>query len=128
MADEKKAAPKKKVGDTKAGDADSTKSAQPTQDEKTMAIVAWFLFFVPLLTEQKDSKFVKFHVNQSLNLVLLSVASYVVASMLMVVLIGFLLIPLVGIGVFVLWIIGLLSAINGETKKLPVIGEIELIK
>lgn len=99
-----------------------------SQDEKTMAIVAWFLFFVPLLTDQKDSKFVKFHVNQSLNLVLLSVAGYVVASVLMVVLIGFLLLPVVGIGVFVLWIIGLISALNGETKRLPIIGNIELIK
>lgn len=104
------------------------KSTKVSQDEKTMAIVAWFIFFVPLLTDQKDSKYVKFHVNQSLNLTLVAIAGYFVASMLAVVLIGFLLMPIIGIATFVLWIMGLLSAINGEQKKLPLIGNFELIK
>jgi len=104
------------------------KSSKVSQDEKTMAIVAWFIFFVPLLTDQKDSKFVKFHVNQSLNLTILAVAGYFISTMLAVVLIGFLLMPVIGIATFVLWLLGLLSAINGEQKKLPIIGGFELIK
>ena len=31
--------------------------------------------------------------------------------------------PLLGIGFFVLWVMGLLSAINGQMKPLPVVGE-----
>lgn len=118
MAEEKKAMKTEKA----------TKAQGVSQDEKTMAIVAWFIFFVPLLTDQKDSEFVKFHVNQSLVLTLVSFAGYIISSILVVVLIGLLLLPVVGIGVFVLWVIGLMSAINGERKPLPIIGNIQLIK
>lgn len=104
------------------------KEKEITQDEKTMAVVAWFIFFVPLLTDQKDSKFVKFHVNQALNLILIGGAAYAVASILAIALIGFLLLPIIGVAMFILWIIGLIGALNGEMKKLPIIGDIELIK
>jgi uncharacterized membrane protein len=33
-----------------------------------------------------------------------------------------------GIFLFVIWIMAIISAINGEMKRLPVIGNIELIK
>ena len=99
-----------------------------SQDEKTMAIIAWFIFFIPLLTDQKDSKFVKFHVNQSLNLTLVAIAGWFLSSLLALLLIGLLLMPIVAIGTFVFWVIGLLSAVNGEMKRLPIIGNIELIK
>ncbi len=121
MAEKKTATEVKEVPAAPAG-------KKVSQDEKTMAIVAWFIFFVPLLTDQKDSKFVKFHVNQSFNLTLLAIAGYFIATMLAVVLIGFLLMPIIGIATFVLWIIGILSAVNGEMKRLPIIGNIELIK
>jgi uncharacterized membrane protein len=35
--------------------------------------------------------------------------------------------PLLWIGMLVLWIIGLMSAINGEMKRLPLIGKFDLI-
>lgn len=105
-------------------------SKEEIEKNKGMAIVAWFIFFVPLLTEAKDSKFVRFHVNQSLIYVIASVAVTVLGFILSVVTLGFgaILMPFVWIGLIVFWIIGLMSAINGEMKRLPLIGKFDLIK
>lgn len=103
-------------------------SKEEIEKNKGMAIVAWFIFFVPLLTDAKDSKFVRFHVNQSLIFVIVSLIAWTVVSLTAPILIGFLLMPLVSIALIVLWIIGLMSAINGEMKRLPLIGNFDLIK
>lgn len=93
---------------------------------KTMGIIAYFIFFIPLLVEPaKDSPYARFHANQGLLIVLIYVASMVVN-----------IIPILGqlVG-FVLWVagvvfffIGLIGAINGEAKELPYIGQYKLIK
>ena len=104
-------------------------SKEEIEKNKGMAIVAWFIFFVPLLTDAKDSKFVKFHVNQSLLFVLASAVFGVAGMILTIVTLGLfgLFMPLLWIGMLVLWIIGLMSAINGEMKRLPWIGKFDLI-
>ena len=104
-------------------------SKEEIEKNKGMAIVAWFIFFVPLLTDGKDSKFVKFHVNQSLLFVLASAVVGVAGMILTIVTLGLfgLFMPLLWIGMLVLWIIGLMSAINGEMKRLPLIGKFDLI-
>lgn len=88
---------------------------------KTFAILAYFIFFLPILAA-KDSKLAMFHANQSLILLLVWVATWVLSMI----------IPPIGliasIGVFVLWIIGILSAIQGQMKPLPLIGKYTLIK
>lgn len=82
-----------------------------------MAILAYFLFFIPLLTDAKDSPFAKFHANQSLLLLI----AYVVLSF----------IPFLGwllwMVVFVFWIIGIINASKGEMKELPLIGGIHIL-
>lgn len=99
--------------------ADTTTKADIDKN-KTMAILAYFIFFLPLLTDAKDSKFAKFHANQALLVTLIYVAGFVLTFFL----IGFL-IYIVG---FVFWIMGIISAVNGEMKRLPLIGNIEIIK
>lgn len=84
-----------------------------------MAIVAYILFFVPLLTESKNDPFVMFHVKQSLVLFIAFVASGLLGS---IPVIG-LLTGIVNIVLFVFWIMGILNAINGEKKELPIIGQ-----
>lgn len=97
-----------------------TTTKEDVEKNKVMAIVAYFIFFVPLLTDAKDSKFVKFHVNQAFLVFLM----YVAAMFFSFFLIGFILYPVA----FVFWILGLVSAINGEMKRLPIFGSVELIK
>lgn len=105
-------------------------SKEEIEKNKGMAIVAWFIFFVPLLTDAKDSKFVRFHVNQSLNFVLASFAIGIVSGILTGITLGLfaLLLPIIWIALLVFWIMGLMSAINGQMKRLPLIGNFELIK
>lgn len=102
------------------GQKNDTTTKADIDKNKTMAILAYFIFFLPLLTDAKDSKFAKFHANQALLVTLIYVAGFVLTFFL----IGFL-IYIVG---FVFWIMGIISAVNGEMKRLPLIGNIEIIK
>ena len=85
-----------------------------------MAVIAYILFFVPLLTEDKNDPFVKFHVKQGIVLFIAAILNMIFG---MVPVIGWLLSPLVAIGLLVLVIIGILNAVNGKEKPLPVIGQ-----
>lgn len=96
------------------------------EKNKGVAALAYLIFFIPLLVA-KESKFAKFHANQGLNLLLLSLAVNVVGGMIPI--IGwFIILPLGGVLTLVLFIMGIINAINGETKKLPLIGNVELLK
>jgi uncharacterized membrane protein len=94
-------------------------------NNKTMAILAYFLFFIPMLGSKK-SKFAMFHANQSLILLIISVGSNLVIGMIPGV--GGALSGLIGLGVFILWVMGILNAANGEVKPLPLVGGYTLIK
>lgn len=87
----------------------------------TMAIIAYFLFFVPLLTDSKNDPFVKFHVKQSLLLFVLVVVNMVLGAVISF--IWFFIGPLVGLGLFVLWIMGVINAANGKMQPVPVVGQ-----
>lgn len=90
------------------------------EKNKTMAVLAWIIFFIPLLTDAKDSPYAKFHANQSLLVAIL----YLVAGVTSFLLIGFLLYPVA----LIFWIMGIISASKGEMKRLPIIGNIDIIK
>jgi uncharacterized membrane protein len=100
------------------------------EKNKLMAIVGYIvpiLFFIPLVTEGKDSPFAKFHANQQLVLLIVAIAVNVAGTMIPV--IGwFLILPIGVIVVLVLAVMGILNASRGEMKRLPVIGGAELIK
>lgn len=98
--------------------------AKDVEKNKTMAILAWIIFFIPLLTDAKDSKFAKFHANQSLVVTLLGIAGSILTSTLVGAIVG---IPL-SIAAFVFWLMGIIGASQGTMKKTPLIGGIEIIK
>lgn len=84
---------------------------------KTMALVAYIIFFIPLLIEeQRKNKFVMYHTEQSILLVILNVIICILGVFLPF--IYFLLVL-----TFVLWIIGLINAVNGKVAELPIIGQ-----
>lgn len=102
----------------------ATKSSKNT----SMAALAYVLFFIPLLTDAKNDSFVKFHVKQSLVLLLTGIAWNILERVLWYVpvlggLVGGLLGIAVSIALLVLWIKGLLNALNGKEEMLPVIGQ-----
>jgi len=100
------------------------------EQNKTMAIVAYFLFFVPLLTgDYKKSEFLKFHTNQATVLCIASVIGWTASSILIFALfIGLVLMPLVGIASLVLFIIGIINVVNGRMQPLPIIGKFTIIQ
>jgi uncharacterized membrane protein len=84
-----------------------------------MAVVAYFLFFVPLLTEARKDPFVKFHVKQGLVLFI----GYVIESVIMRMPVISFLSPLLSLVLLVLLIIGIMNAVNGQEKTLPIVGD-----
>ncbi|MGN1120501.1 MAG: DUF4870 domain-containing protein [Oscillospiraceae bacterium] len=95
-------------------------------DTKTTGIVAyltWIGLLIAFLAGDKEGA--KFHINQSLVLVLANVVIGIVA---VIPVIGWIVGSVGGIFVFVCWIIGLIGAINGEEKEVPLLGKIKIIK
>jgi len=88
-----------------------------------LAVIAYIIFFIPLLTEARNDAFVKFHVKQGLVLLIAGIVVNVIGTMLPVV--GWVIIlPLGGLAVFVLWILGIINALTGKEKELPLIGKL----
>lgn len=106
------------------------------QDNKVMAVLAYIIFLIPLLAA-KESKFARYHTNQGLVLFLASLALSIVYSILTSILYAIswrlglavggilwlaLLFPLI------LAIIGIINAVNGRMKPLPILGGIKILK
>jgi len=96
-----------------------------TSQNTAMAVLAYILFFIPLLTgdAQKD-EFVKFHTKQGLVLFLTCVVINIVHWIMPYQLYWTLgwIFWLLGLGIFVLFIMGIINAVNGKKEPLPVIG------
>jgi uncharacterized membrane protein len=103
---------------------------QDVEKNKLMAIVGYIipiLFFIPLVSEGKNSPYAKFHANQQLVLLIAAIAVNVVGGI--IPFIGwFIILPIGTIVLIVLAIMGIINASKGEMKKLPMIGGFELIK
>ncbi len=88
----------------------------------------WVLFLVPMLVNQ-NSPFTKFHVNQGIIFLILSIITNIVASFLgWVPFFGDILAGLIRLSMLALMIIGIINAAQGKAKRLPIIGNIELYK
>lgn len=93
---------------------------------KTMAGLAYILFFLPLLA-CPGSRYGRYHANQALLLTLTSFIGMFVFRL--IPFIGwFVLLPIFSLIMFVLFIIGLLNGLNGRAKELPIIGRFRILK
>lgn len=100
-------------------------SPEDIEKNKTMAGLSYLLFFLPLIA-CPESAYAKFHANQGLVLLIFSVAGNVVLGIVPV--IGWMLMPIFGLGVLALGIMGLINGFGGKTKRLPLIGKFTLLK
>jgi len=89
------------------------------QKNIAMAVIAYILFFVPLLTESKNDPFVKYHIKQGLVLFLASFISMIVYKMPVIQIF----VPILNVALLVLFIVGIINAVNGKEKPLPIIGK-----
>lgn len=94
------------------------------EKNKIMAVLAYIVFLIPLIAA-KESPFARFHTNQGLLLVIAVVILSVIAA---IPVIGWIIAPVIGIAVTVLAVIGILNALNGKAKELPLIGKFRILK
>ena len=100
-------------------------TAEDIEKGKTMAGLSYFLFFLPLLA-CPDSKYARFHANQSLLLLITSIAGNVILGIIPV--IGWMLLPVFGVAILVLVVMGLINGFGGKVKQLPIIGKFTILK
>lgn len=105
-----------------------------------MAVLAYFgiLVLIPILAA-KESKFARFHANQGLILLITGVA-YSIFVQVVIKIVSFIsymymLTGIVGIALGLAWllllvlaIIGIINAVKGEFKQLPLIGQFQILK
>lgn len=92
---------------------------------KIMAGLAYLIFFLPLLV-CPDSKYAKFHANQGLLLFIIAIVGNIILGI--IPLLGWILMPVYAVVIFIFAIIGLINGISGKAKRLPVIGKFEILK
>lgn len=96
------------------------------EKNKVMGILAYILFFVPLLAA-RESRYAMYHANQGLILFLVALGVNIVGGI--IPFLGpLLIIPLGNLCVFVLMILGIINAANGKQAPLPLIGNFQIIK
>lgn len=110
---------------TAAGQAEET-AGEDIEKVKAVAAVAYLIFFLPLLTNP-ESEYGKFHANQGLLLLITALAINIVGGIIPI-LGWFLILPLGFIFVLVLFIMGIVNAVNGRKTRLPLIGGFDILK
>ncbi len=105
----------------------ATESFDPADIEKNkvFAGLAYIIFFLPLLA-CADSRYGRFHANQSLILFILSIGGTIILTIIPI--IGWLLLPVFSIFIFVFALLGLINGLTGKAKELPLIGKFRLLK
>lgn len=93
---------------------------------KTIAIIAYITFIgliiAFILNNNKQNAFAKFHIEQSVRIVLAGLANsllgWFLPSSLSIIT------SIIGLGLLVLIILGIINAINGKAEPLPIIGNL----
>ncbi len=108
------------------------------QMKKGMAVLSYFGLFVLIpIFAAKNDPFARYHANQGLVLCILSLICSFVSNLLtdallevntVVALVVSILFSIISIVLFVFAIIGIVHAAKGQTKPLPLIGKITLLK
>jgi len=91
-------------------------------NDMTMAILAYILFFIPLLLVKDRSAFLNYHINQGLNLFIVAVAGSAIFGVL-----GWRFAMFTNIWsllMIILLVLGIINASKNEMKPLPVIGNL----
>ena len=92
------------------------------EQNKLMALLSYIgiLVLIPLLAK-KDSPYAQFHAKQGLVLLLGWIAATVIN---VIPILGQIIFVLCSIFFFVLFIIGIINALSGKVKELPLIGQL----
>ncbi len=103
-------------------------AAAAATEDKTVAILSYLTligFIIAIVMHgSKKTKLGTFHLRQTLGLLITVVACWVVNFILAFIpILGWIAILVIWLGLFVLWLMGLIAAASGEMKPVPVLGE-----
>jgi len=87
------------------------------ENNTAMGIIAYILFFVPLLTDAKNDPFVKYHVKQGLMVFLIALVAFIISPMI------YLVAWVINLFVLVMVILGIINVVNDKKEPLPLIGQ-----
>ncbi|MDR1833739.1 MAG: hypothetical protein LBQ92_03695 [Propionibacteriaceae bacterium] len=101
------------------------------EQNKVWGILAYIIFLIPLLAAPKDSRFAKYHTNQGLWLVIVSVGGAIVWSILGLIpflgAIAWIIALLWWIPILIFAILGIVNAANGKEVPLPLFDKLPVI-
>lgn len=107
------------------------------EDSKVLSLFAYLglLFLIPLLA-RPNSRYARFHTNQGIVLFLLDILVWVAGIVLNVLTLRLfplfvmvrLIMTLLNLGLLALSILGIVNAVTGKAKELPLIGKINILK
>ena len=105
--------------------AEETKSPKGSEtgtvdNAKALAAISYIIFFIPMLMNPRND-FAMFHAKQSLVLLIASLLGSFVLGFIPI--IGWIILPFFELAIFVLFILGIINALNGKEQELPVIGQ-----
>ncbi|NMA49063.1 MAG: hypothetical protein GX947_04755 [Tissierellia bacterium] len=106
-------------------DGEGIYTSKDIEKNKTMAALSYLIFFLPLIV-CPESKYAKFHANQALLLFIATIAGNIILGF--IPLIGWMLVPVFGLAVLNLGVIGLVNGFGGKVKRLPLIGAFDILK
>jgi len=89
-----------------------------------ITIIGWIIAFVVHNGKEDKSALAAYHIEQSFGLILVAIALLIVGQILGSIAFVFgLLLSLVNIALIVLWVFGLMNAINEKREPIPLIGQ-----
>lgn len=111
---------------------DDEYTKEDIENNKVLSLFSYisFLFIIPLIA-CSNSKYAKFHVNQGIMLCITNVVFEAILKALKVLELSFaydIADAIVNIGLTVFMVIGIVNAVTGKAKKLPIIGNFTIIK
>jgi uncharacterized membrane protein len=103
---------------------DTPPTATPVKEDTTVAILSYITiigFIVAIILHgQKKTALGSYHLRQALGLFITAFAGGIVLAIIPV--IGWILLPFFWLAILVLAIMGIIAAVNGNQKPLPVLG------
>jgi uncharacterized membrane protein len=97
--------------------------AKGQDDSKLWAFLAYLLGiigFILVLLVKKDNKFAMYHAKQSL---VLFICWVIVMILTPIPIIGWIGGPILGVVIFILWILGIVNALSGKQVPVPIVGK-----
>lgn len=98
-------------------------------DRKTLAIVSyisiigWLIAYFMYKDKQRDP-FVAYHLKQSLGIAVISILLGVAINVVVGMVPALSVVVYANIAILVLWVLGIINALNGQKKPVPVVGQL----